>query len=420
VQEIPVYTVSQLATEISSLLQDGFDLIWVRGEVSNFRRSQNGHWYFDLKESGHLISAVMFSSANRAFAELTDGLYLMALGRLDFYGPWGATQLYCSNLRILGYGQDAQALDRLRAKLREEGLFDPSRKRPLPPFPGTIGIATSLQGAALRDVIKVVARRFPLATLVVSPTSVQGEDAPEQIVRSLRVLNQFPETEVILLVRGGGSSEDMAPFNSEVVTREVFASRVPVVTGVGHSIDLSLADLAADAVAITPTQAAELATPDIDQLKAEIASLARRAAAAAAEKIRQLREAMHPAALALSPHKLERKLHDLRLGVDTLTRRAELAVKEKMRSWRSQVSRLETAAAGCNPGLILNRGYALVRIRDTGHYLASAVEAMPSQSLSIIMRDGEIVTLVQEVLHGTPQVQLRKGLSIPTGNSGTA
>ncbi len=402
-EDFPVYTVSQLTQELSRALQTSFGLVWVRGEVSNFRCSHNGHWYFDLKEAGHLVRAVMFSTVNRFHPTLCDGLHVMALGSIDYYGPWGATQLYCSEIHTLGTGDEAAALAELRARLEAQGVFEPSRKRQAPRFPKRVGIVTSPQGAALWDVIKVVEQRFPLAEVVLAPAAVQGDDASFQIVQALRAVNAFAKPDVVLLVRGGGSSEDLAAFNTEEVAREVFASQAPVVTGVGHSTDLSLADLAADVVAITPTQAAHSAIPSVLQLREEIASLENRATVAALGHIRRHRERIEPTLAAVARQNPARQLQEVRSTVDRLAKRAETEVWLRLHRLRTGVARLEATAAGARPSLALNRGFAVLRSLPLGVYVSSIDTVSPDDELQILLRDGVVSAQVRGVKRGEPR-----------------
>jgi Exodeoxyribonuclease VII large subunit (EC 3.1.11.6) len=248
--------------------------VWVEGEVSNFRQVASGHCYFTLKDAGAELRCVMWRDRARGMRALpNNGDSVLAHGRVGVYEQRGDLQLYVDALEPLGLGWLYQEYERLKARLEAEGLFAAERKRPLPRFPRRIGVVTSPDAAALRDILNILSRRYPLAEVVLAPTLVQGEEAPPQIIAALRALNAREDIDVILLARGGGSLEELWAFNDERVARAVAASRIPVVCGVGHETDFSLADFAADRRAPTPSAAAELATPDRAELAQQVRTL---------------------------------------------------------------------------------------------------------------------------------------------------
>ncbi len=270
------YTVSQLMARIRSTVETDPCLmdVWVEGEVSNFRQVASGHCYFTLKDAGAELRCVMWRDRVRGMRTLpANGDSVLAHGRVGVYEQRGDLQLYVDALEPLGLGWLYQEYERLKARLEAEGLFAPERKRPLPRFPRRIGVVTSPDAAALRDILNILSRRYPLAEVVLAPTLVQGEEAPPQIIAALRALNAREDIDVILLARGGGSLEELWAFNDERVARAVAASRIPVVCGVGHETDFSLADFAADRRAPTPSAAAELATPDRAELAGQVRML---------------------------------------------------------------------------------------------------------------------------------------------------
>jgi exodeoxyribonuclease VII large subunit len=271
----PAWTVSDLTRYLRELLENDFNLqdLWVEGEVSNISRPSSGHLYFTLKDAGASLRCVMWRNAVLRQAYLPgDGEAVEVHGAIGVYEAGGIYQLYADLLRPAGEGALFQEFLRLKARLEAEGLFDPARKRPLPAWPATIGIVTSPTGAALRDMLDTTRRRFPLARVVLAPTPVQGDEAPAGIVSALERLNRLVGPALILLARGGGSIEDLWAFNDERVVRAVVASQAPVITGVGHETDFTLADFAADLRAPTPTAAAELATPDQAELRLDLAA----------------------------------------------------------------------------------------------------------------------------------------------------
>ena len=265
------YTVSELTSTIRLSIESALGEVWVEGELSNCRRWKTGHLYFTLKDDGAQIRGVMFRSALRYLRfEPEDGLHVIARGRVGVYPPKGEYQLVAEHLEPRGTGARQLAFEQLRRKLADEGLFDASRKRPLPALPRRIGIVTSIDGAALRDIVKVLGRRHPNAHLVISPARVQGEGAARSIVAALRRLQHVERVDVVIVGRGGGSAEDLWAFNEEPVARAVAASRVPVISAVGHETDSTVTDFVADVRAPTPSAAAEIVLAHEDEMTARI------------------------------------------------------------------------------------------------------------------------------------------------------
>ncbi|NUQ07394.1 MAG: exodeoxyribonuclease VII large subunit, partial [Anaerolineae bacterium] len=295
-------SVTTLTTYIRAVFEQDNRLqdVWVQGEVSNFRRASSGHLYFTLKDGKAAVRCVVWKSTALRLRTLPkDGDSVLAHGYVSVYEPTGDYQLYADKVRPVGIGDLYAQFERLKAKLDAEGLFDPLRKRPLPAFPHRIGVVTSPEAAAFQDVLNVLRRRFPLAEVVLSPTLVQGADAPPQIVRALERLNRRADIEVILVCRGGGSIEDLWAFNDETVARAVAASRLPVISGVGHEVDFTICDFAADERAATPSAAAEMLTPDIAELRADVAWLGDQLREVFDRQVRERREALNAAARAL-------------------------------------------------------------------------------------------------------------------------
>ena len=278
-----VLTVTELTAAIRGLLETSFGDVWVEGEISNCRVWNTGHMYFTLKDGGAQIKAVMFRSAVRYLKfKVEDGQHVVARGRLGVYDPKGEYQIVCEHLEPRGLGALQLAFEQLKKRLQAEGLFDPARKRPLPSLPRKIGIVTSLDGAAIRDIIQVLRRRHPNAHLVIRPTRVQGDGAADDIARALRAIAKVPGVDVVIAGRGGGSIEDLWAFNEEIVARAIAACPVPVISAVGHEVDFTIADFVADLRAPTPSAAAELVVAAKDDFCA-----ARRSAGASAAGSRQ-------------------------------------------------------------------------------------------------------------------------------------
>lgn len=287
-------SVSELNVRIRDLLESEFLEVWVEGELSNCRKWNTGHLYFTLKDDAAQLRGVMFRSALRYLRfKPEDGLHVVARGRISVYEPKGEYQIVCEHLEPRGLGALQLAFDQLKKRLQAEGLFDPARKRPLPALPRKIGVVTSLDGAAIRDVIKVLRRRYANLHLVIRPTRVQGEGAAGEIARALRAIGEVDGVDVVIVGRGGGSIEDLWAFNEEVVARAIAASPVPVVSAVGHEIDFTIADFVADVRAPTPSAAAEIVVAHKDEFCSRIDRLHERLRAAAADRVHRLARRVH-------------------------------------------------------------------------------------------------------------------------------
>jgi exodeoxyribonuclease VII large subunit len=263
-----ILTVSELTKEIRRTLEDSFQQLSVVGEISNFKSHISGHWYFSLKDSGAVINCTMWKGFNQyVFFTPQDGMKIIVNGKLTVYPPRGSYQLDIRSMKPAGLGELQEAFEKLKKKLEAEGLFDEKFKKPVPVFPSKIGIVTAIDGAAFRDLVSVAKRRYPLVELLIAPARVQGSGAAESIVNSIKLLNKSGDIDVIIVGRGGGSIEDLWAFNEEVVARAIFKSRVPVISGVGHEVDFTIADYVADLRAPTPSVAMELATPDAMEIE---------------------------------------------------------------------------------------------------------------------------------------------------------
>jgi exodeoxyribonuclease VII large subunit len=262
-----IQTVSELTRQIKQNLEEGFQHVSVVGEISNFKSHVSGNWYFNLKDSDALLCCTMWRGFNNyVFFTPQDGMKIIANGRITVYPQRGYYQLDVKSIKPAGAGELQAAFEKLKQKLAAEGLFDRQNKKEIPSFPEKIGIVTAVDGAAFQDMINIAARRYPAAELIIAPARVQGTGSAESIVKSLKVLNETPAIDVIILARGGGSIEDLWAFNEEIVARAVFESKIPVITGIGHEIDFTIADFTADLRAPTPSAAMELATPDQNEL----------------------------------------------------------------------------------------------------------------------------------------------------------
>jgi exodeoxyribonuclease VII large subunit len=387
----PRWTVSDLTRHLRQLLEADPDLqgIWVQGEISNLSRPSSGHIYFTLKDPGASLRCVMWKTeaARLRFAP-QDGMAIEAHGSLGIYEVAGQYQLYADSLRPLGEGALYQEFLRLKALLEAEGLFDADRKRPIPASPRRIGIVTSPTGAALRDMLNTLRRRMPLAEVTLAPAPVQGEEAPLALVAALRTLNRVAAPEVILLARGGGSIEDLWAFNDERVVRAVSESQAPVITGVGHETDFTLADFAADLRAPTPTAAAELATTitvlDLRQTLIEMAQILTGSMGALFERQHNLLEGFQSGLRFYSPI---RRVQTERQRVDEMSRRGNAAQAHHLELAAARLMGLENRLTALSPMAVLQRGYAVVT--KNKRVVASKSQVQVGDALRVRVRDGE-------------------------------
>lgn len=263
-----IFSVSEITKSIKFILESTFEKISIEGEISNFKAHGSGHWYFNLKDEEAVINCTMWKGLNSyVFFTPEDGMKVIVSGRVTVYPPRGSYQIDVRSMKPAGEGELQAAFERLKKKLFEEGLFDEKFKKPIPNFPKKIALVTAPDGAAVKDMISVAARRFPLVELLIAPTQVQGAGAAENIAENINKLNSFSDIDVIIVARGGGSIEDLWAFNEEIVARAVFKSKIPIITGIGHEVDFTIADFVSDLRAPTPSVAMELATPDIEEIK---------------------------------------------------------------------------------------------------------------------------------------------------------
>jgi len=431
-----VFSVSELTAAIRGVLETGFGDVWVEGEISNCRTWNTGHVYFTLKDDAAQIKAVMFRSAVRYLKFKTeDGLHVIARGRLGVYDPKGEYQIVCEHLEPHGLGALQLAFEQLKKKLQAEGLFDQRRKRPLPSLPRKIGIVTSLDGAALRDILKVLGRRHPDAHLVIRPTRVQGDGAAAEIAAALRAIVKVPGVDVVIVGRGGGSIEDLQAFNQEPVARAIASSPVPIVSAVGHETDITIADFVADLRAPTPSAAAEMVVTAKNEFCARVERLSGRLTASARADLQRRRAGVHiltshrglagwQARLAMRGRHTAELTHEMRRATLAQLARRErgyraLQLRLEARDLRRQLSvmrsRLESAsgrlgtAAGrgrhraesslasmagrlgnLSPLAVLARGYAVCWNADRTAIIRSAAAVVAGDRVRVTLHDGEL------------------------------
>ena len=384
---IEATTVSALARYLKDLLESNLALtnLWVEGEISNLTRSQRGHVYFTLEDANAALQCVMFQRQYRG-APLENGAQVLAHGNVSFYEQRGNIQLIVDFVQPAGVGARQAEFERLKEKLAADGLFDEGRKRPLPAFPARIGVVTSPTGAVFHDIVHVLSRRWPLAEVVLAPTPVQGAEAAVGITEAVRHLNQIGHIEVMIIARGGGSIEELWPFNEEIVARAVYASAVPVVSGVGHETDFTIADFVADVRAPTPSAAAEAVAPDWREISRRVEGMLLAISSAAKSTITQSQinvdRAGRRLALALpdTSRYRERLTSLLRHAVTGLDR----SLDQRMERTNSYASRLRAL----DPVATLSRGYAVVQIRDGKQAVTSVKQVRGRERLDVHVKDG--------------------------------
>ena len=386
------WTVGELTRYLRHLLESDPMLqdVWVQGEISNLSRPSSGHIYFTLKDSSAALRCVMWrTDARRLRMSLQDGLAIEVHGKIGLYEIGGQYQLYADQIQPVGEGALFQEFLRLKALLEAEGLFDPARKRPIPPLPRRIGIVTSPTGAALRDMLQTLRRRLPLAEVILAPAPVQGTEAAPALAAALSDLNRLAQPDVILLARGGGSIEDLWAFNDENLVRAVAASKAPVITGVGHETDFTLADFAADLRAPTPTAAAELATPvSRADLQAGLAGLKVRLGTALTARVAVRQREVEALAARLRFVSPERRILSDRQQLDEITRRALSATTHRLRLEQERLNGLNQRLCALNPLAVLGRGFAVVSHTD-GSLVRQTAQVKTGETLRVRVSDGE-------------------------------
>ena len=390
-------TVSEITDRIKRLLDEYPPLqdLWIEGEVSNCVTSSAGHMYFTLKDADAQLRCVLWRSRVPHLEHLpADGEAVVAHGHIAIYKVRGTYQFYIDQVRQAGTGDLFLQFHLLKGKLQQEGLFAEERKRPLPPFPRLIGVVTSPTGAAIRDVLEVLGRRYPLAGALLAPTAVQGDGAPPQIVAAIKALNDHGKADVIIVARGGGSLEDLWAFNDERVARAIAASRIPVISGVGHETDYTISDFVADVRAPTPSAAAELAVPDQAALRAQLLqhrdSLAAESSRIIAENRRR---AEHTSALLrrASPRAL---VDRWRQNLDEIRERMTRLLEHRCALLREQSSGMKLRLHTLNPQETLERGYAIVQRTDAGTVVSRTAQVTSGDAIDVRVSDGRFTGIV--------------------------
>jgi len=389
--ESQILTVSELTKEIRKTLEESFEQVSVIGEISNFKSHISGHWYFSLKDADAVINCTMWKGFNQyVFFTPQDGMKIIVNGKLTVYPPRGSYQLDIRSIKPAGLGELQEAFEKLKKKLEAEGLFDEKFKKSIPTFPKKIGVVTAIDGAAFKDLISVAERRFPLVEIVIAPSRVQGSGAAESIVKSIKLLNEYPGIDVIILARGGGSIEDLWAFNEEIVARAIFKSRVPVISGVGHEIDFTIADYVADLRAPTPSVSMEIATPDINDIENFINEFISKSSINIKELIESKKEDV--AAFYSS--------YGFRIPMDILSRKSQqvdLGINKSIRSiekfsmiYDKRISLLAKSLDAFDIQRVLKRGFVLVK--QNSNFVTRASNFNKEKKAQLKFYDGEITT----------------------------
>jgi len=382
-------SVSELTRKIKQILESGFPAVTVQGEISNFKRHTSGHLYFTLKDAGAQLPCVLWRSraAGLSFAP-EDGLTVVATGRISVYEVRGSYQLDVQSMRPAGVGELQAAFERLKSALAAEGLFDAGRKRPLPPFPRRIGIVTSPTGAVLQDMKNVFRRRYPAVHLILSPARVQGAGAAAEIVKAIDDFNAYGDVDLLILARGGGSLEDLWPFNEESVARAIARSRIPVVSAVGHETDFTIADFAADLRAPTPSAAAEMVVPDARALLENVAESWYRIEQAVLDYLGRRKERIGALRASYAFNRPVDLLRQHSQHADELLRSLHRIAGHVVALTASRQGSLERRLHALDPRLALKRGFAIVRKGKT--IIGSASLLRSGDAVAVEFRDGEV------------------------------
>lgn len=401
----PPLSVSDLTAYLRDLMESDETLsdVWVMGEISNFSRPASGHVYFTLKDERAALRCVIWrTSFTRIKVALENGMAVEMHGHISLYERDGQYQLYVDAVRPAGAGFLFQEFLRLKARLEAEGLFSEERKRPIPEQPKRIGIVTSTTGAALQDMLRTLRKRYPVVEVIIASTSVQGEEAPREIIQALQKLNLYAKPDVIVVARGGGSLEDLWAFNDEGVVRAIAASEAPVITGIGHETDFTLADFAADLRAPTPTAAAVAATPDIEEIKTvlghrftELNLAFSLCLAAKRSQSGNIEQHLHQ----VSP---QRRIQNDRQRLDDLIDRAGRALVYSIKLNRAQWKGLHSRLQALNPLAVLKRGFAIVQKPD-GSLVTSVQQIVIGQQILVKLVDGHLFAKVEEISTASDQ-----------------
>jgi len=392
-----VLTVSEITQQIKKLLASSFRELWISGEVSNLTYHRSGHVYFTLKDEGSSIRCVLWRSAARKLRfKIEEGSEIVVLGDISVYESRGEYQLKVVHAEPKGIGALALAFEQLKKKLAAEGLFDQDIKKPLPYLPRKIGIITSPTGAAVRDIVRTILGRFPNAHIILNPVKVQGESAAEEIAEAIATFNRMKEVDVIISGRGGGSLEDLWPFNEEIVARAIFDSIIPVISAVGHEVDVTISDYVADARAATPTAAGQLVVPNEEDLRLALEQLRQRMVSALRNAVLRLREKLDRLSNAYALRRPMEIVEQRMQRLDETWRRTVREIDVMLSSKRNSLNSAKSHLESLNPRNVLARGYSITSMKGDSQPLKSSAGINPGQFIETILSEGTIVSRVKE------------------------
>jgi len=384
-----IFSVSEITKSIKFILESTFEKISIEGEISNFKAHGSGHWYFNLKDEGAVINCTMWKGVNNyVFFSPEDGMKVIVTGRVTVYPPRGSYQIDVRSMKPSGIWELQAAFERLKRKLFDEGLFDEQYKKSIPAFPKKIGLVTAPDGAAVKDMISVAERRFPLVELVIAPTKVQGAGAAENIVENIHKLNYLKDIDVIILARGGGSIEDLWAFNEEIVAREIFKSKIPIITGVGHEVDFTIADFVSDLRAPTPSVAMELATPDIEELKNFIKDSYSLSCDLIEENLNEYEDDIEQFVNSYSFRFPFEKIRKFSQSLDFSTLKINNAIEKKMNIISNKIALVSKSLEAHDIEKSLKKGFAL--IKQNAKFVTRKKNYSVNNPVTIKFYDGEI------------------------------
>lgn len=403
-QEKHIYTVSELTRLIRTVLEDTFREVWVEGEISNFVRHPSGHMYFSLKDNSAVLNCVFFRSANQAIKfEIENGMRVLCFGRISVFDKRGQYQLYVDKIELKGLGALQIAFEQLKKKLQAEGLFDESRKKPIPYLPTRIGVVTSPTGAAIRDILNVVKRRFQNVEVILNPVRVQGEGAEREIADAIREFNNFNKTieaekriDVLIVGRGGGSLEDLWSFNEEIVARAIFASEIPIISAVGHEVDWTIADFVSDKRASTPSAAAELVIPKKEELVAKVNELTRRLDNSLVNKILFLESELKSLSESYILKQPINIIEQYQQRIDDLVRNVEIMAAHRVDLKEAAFTAVCGKLDMLSPFKVLSRGYSITTNAATGEILKDAEKVNKGDRINTRLGKGSFSSEVVE------------------------
>ncbi len=404
----PIYSVEEVTQRITAAISSEFSglPIWVRGEISNYRgRNQKGHMYFSLKDERATLPLVFFAGKNAQLDfEPDEGMAVIACGQLNVYAPHGRYQLIVERLLPEGRGKLFLQFEKLKRKLDEQGLFAAATKQPLPAFPVTLGIVTSPTGAVIRDILKIVQKRYPAVRVLVAPAQVQGEQAAASIVKAIERLHrcQQPQVDTIILARGGGSIEDLWPFNEEAVARAIFAAKIPIISAVGHETDFTISDFVADVRAATPTHAAELALPNCEELLRELDHTGKRLLTAMEQELELAKEAHQRFASATVFRFPEKFIVDRQQMLDRLCEQLDFKIGDWLHTRRASLLAPAQRLVALNPLQVLQRGFALAQ-KPSGPILQDASKVKRGEPIVVRLHRGSLDCKVEQTHKGKPR-----------------